>query len=114
MIRADEGANPSGVAFDAVKNAVENKADYCLVDTAGRLHTNANLMQELVKIKNVMRKNDESAPQHIWLVLDAITGQNAMRQAKEFHDALSLTGRDLYEMRWEFKSRFCYSDRSRA
>lgn len=92
MIRADEGANPSGVAFDAVKTAVENKADYCLVDTAGRLHTNANLMQELVKIKNVMRKNDESAPQHIWLVLDAITGQNAMRQAKEFHDALSLTG----------------------
>lgn len=92
MIRAEEGANPSGVAFDAVKTAVENKADYCLVDTAGRLHTNSNLMQELVKIKNVMSKNDESAPQHVWLVLDAITGQNALRQAKEFHEALNLTG----------------------
>jgi fused signal recognition particle receptor len=92
MIRAEEGANPSGVAFDAVKSAVENKADYCLVDTAGRLHTNSNLMQELVKIKNVMSKNDESAPQHVWLVLDAITGQNALRQAKEFNEALNLTG----------------------
>lgn len=92
MIRANEGANPSGVAFDAVGAAIKNQSDYCLVDTAGRLHTNANLMQELAKIKGVMAKHDESAPQQIWLVLDAITGQNAIRQAKEFNDALGLTG----------------------
>lgn len=92
MIRANEGANPSGVAYDAVGAAIANKADYCLVDTAGRLHTNSNLMQELAKIKGVMAKHDETAPQHVWLVLDAITGQNALRQAKEFNQALGLTG----------------------
>lgn len=92
MIRAEEGANPSGVVYDAVGKAVNGNADYCIIDTAGRLHTNANLMQELVKIKNVMAKHDDKAPQEVWLVLDAITGQNALRQAKEFNEALGLTG----------------------
>ncbi|MFA6236959.1 MAG: signal recognition particle-docking protein FtsY [Bacteriovorax sp.] len=92
MIRAKEGSNPSGVGYDALQAAINQKADYCILDTAGRLHTKENLMDELVKSKNVLKKLDPSAPHQILLVLDAITGQNALRQAEEFHKALDLTG----------------------
>lgn len=92
MIRAAEGADPSGVAFDAVKKAVEVNADYCLIDTAGRLHTKSNLMDELVKTKKVMSKVVADAPHETLLVIDAITGQNALRQAEEFNKALDLSG----------------------
>lgn len=92
MVRAKDGADPSGVAFDTVAKAFSEGYDYCLIDTAGRLHTNQNLMDELVKTKRVMSKINPEAPQEVLLVLDAITGQNALRQAQEFHKALQLTG----------------------
>lgn len=92
MIRAKEGSNPSGVGYDALQAALNQNADYCILDTAGRLHTKENLMDELVKSKNVLKKLDPSAPHQILLVIDAITGQNAIRQAEEFHKALDLTG----------------------
>ncbi len=92
MVRAKEGANPSGVGFDALQKAIAMGADYCILDTAGRLHTKDNLMVELTKSKNVLKKLDDSAPHHTLLVIDAITGQNAMRQAEEFNKALDLTG----------------------
>lgn len=92
MIRAKEGANPSGVGFDALQTAINQNADYCILDTAGRLHTKGNLMEELAKSKNVLKKLDETAPHHVLLVIDAITGQNAIRQAEEFHKTLNLSG----------------------
>ena len=92
MIRAKEGANPSGVGYDALQAAMNQKADYCILDTAGRLHTKENLMDELAKSKNVLKKLDPNAPHQVLLVIDAITGQNALRQAEEFHKSLNLTG----------------------
>ncbi len=92
IVKAAEGADPSGVAFDTVKKAVEMKADYCIIDTAGRLHTKSNLMDELVKTKKVMSKVLAEAPHETLLVVDAITGQNALRQAEEFNKSLELTG----------------------
>jgi fused signal recognition particle receptor len=92
MIRAKEGSNPSGVGYDSLQAALNSKADYCILDTAGRLHTKENLMEELTKSKNVLKKLDPTAPHHVLLVIDAITGQNAIRQAEEFNKALALTG----------------------
>ncbi len=92
MIKAQDGSDPSGVGFDALKKAQEQKADYCLLDTAGRLHNSVNLMEELKKSKRVLAKLDPTAPHEIFLVIDSITGQNALRQAEEFHKALNLTG----------------------
>tara|TARA_R110000868_G_scaffold287003_2_gene547444 strand:- start:73 stop:1200 length:1128 start_codon:yes stop_codon:yes gene_type:complete len=92
MIRAKEGANPSGVGYDALQTALNEKADYCILDTAGRLHTAGNLMDELKKSKTVLQKLDATAPHHTLLVIDAITGQNALRQAEEFHKTLELNG----------------------
>jgi fused signal recognition particle receptor len=92
MIRAKEGASPSGVGYDALQTALNQKADYCILDTAGRLHTKENLMDELTKSKEVLQKLDPNAPHQTLLVIDAITGQNALRQAEEFNKALKLTG----------------------
>jgi len=87
-----EGADPSSVVFDAVKRAKEIGADVVIADTAGRLHTQAPLMEELKKISRVMTKAHDAAPHEILLVLDATTGQNALQQAREFGEALQLTG----------------------
>ncbi|MGB0453197.1 MAG: signal recognition particle-docking protein FtsY [Bacteriovoracaceae bacterium] len=92
MIRAADGANPSGVAYETLQMALNENADFCLLDTAGRLQNNKNLMQELSKIKNVLKKLDPEAPHETWLVIDAITGQNALSQAREFNEALELSG----------------------
>ncbi len=92
MVRAKDGADPSGVAYDTVARAYAEGYDYCLIDTAGRLHTNQNLMDELTKTKRVMSKLNADAPHEVLLVLDAITGQNALRQAQEFNKSLQLTG----------------------
>jgi fused signal recognition particle receptor len=92
MVRAKDGADPSGVAYDTVAKAFREQYDYCLIDTAGRLHTNQNLMDELAKTKRVMSKVNAEAPQEVLLVLDAITGQNALKQAQEFNKALQLSG----------------------
>tara|TARA_R110001599_G_scaffold81639_1_gene220266 strand:- start:4698 stop:5651 length:954 start_codon:yes stop_codon:yes gene_type:complete len=83
--------DPSAVAFDAVKKGVEMGADVIIVDTAGRLHTKVNLMNELIKIKRVMQKFMPEAPHEILLVLDGSTGQNAFMQAKEFTKATEVT-----------------------
>ena len=83
--------DPASVAFDTVKKAVEMKADVVIVDTAGRLHTKVNLMNELTKIKRVMQKFIDDSPHEILLVLDGSTGQNAFIQATEFTKATDIT-----------------------
>jgi fused signal recognition particle receptor len=92
IIQQKTGADPSAVAFDALKFAQSQNADMVIIDTAGRLHTKVNLMEELKKIKRVMQKVIDHAPNDILLVLDATTGQNAIQQAKIFGDAVGLTG----------------------
>ena len=92
MVRAKEGAAPSGVAYEALEKAMKSGADYCILDTAGRLHNKENLMEELAKTKRVLTKLEPSAPHETLLVIDAITGQNAIRQADEFNKTLGVTG----------------------
>ncbi len=86
------GTDPSAVAYDAVQSAVVRNADRVIVDTAGRLQTNKNLMEELKKIKRVIGKVVEDAPHETLLVLDASIGQNSLSQARLFHDALAVDG----------------------
>jgi fused signal recognition particle receptor len=92
VISQGPGADPSAVAFDAVKAAQARRAEILLVDTAGRLHTKSNLMAELAKVKRVLGRQLPGAPHETLLVLDATTGQNGIAQARQFHEALSLTG----------------------
>ncbi len=87
-----EGSDPSAVAFDTVQAAASRGVDVCIIDTAGRLHTKTNLMEELKKMKRVVTKAHASAPHDVWLVLDGTQGQNALNQAREFHQHLQLTG----------------------
>jgi len=91
IIKQQMGADPASVAFDTLSAAVANNADVVLVDTAGRLHNKINLMNELSKIRNVMRKVLPDAPHEVLLVLDGSTGQNAYQQAKEFSKATDVT-----------------------
>jgi fused signal recognition particle receptor len=84
--------DPSAVAFSAIEHALKVKANAVIIDTAGRLHTQVNLMEELKKVKRVITKKIPTAPHEILIVLDANSGQNALQQAKEFHQALGLTG----------------------
>ncbi len=92
MMKLTSGADPASVAFDAVKAAKTRNMDVVLIDTAGRLHTNVNLMEELKKIKRVIQKIDPTAPHEILLILDATTGQNALQQARLFNQGLDITG----------------------
>jgi len=92
VIAGEYGADPAAVAHDAVVAAQARKAGYLFVDTAGRLHTKHNLMQELQKLHRVMDKKLPGAPHETLLVLDATTGMNALNQAREFHKAVTLTG----------------------
>ncbi len=92
LVRRHEGADPSAVAYDGVEEALKRKVDVVIVDTAGRLHTKVNLMGELKKIKRVLGKKIQGAPHEILLVLDATTGQNALSQARLFHEAVGVTG----------------------
>ncbi|MEA3466710.1 MAG: signal recognition particle-docking protein FtsY [Thermodesulfobacteriota bacterium] len=98
VVSQHEGADPSAVAFDAMDKAVTDGYDVVIVDTAGRLHTQVNLMEELKKIKRVMGKRLKNAPHEILLVLDATTGQNAVSQAKEFNNAVTITGLALTKL----------------
>lgn len=91
IVKQGMGADPASVAFDTVKSAVAKGADVVLIDTAGRLHNRIDLMNELTKIRNVMRKVIPDAPHEVLLVLDASTGQNAYQQAKEFSRATDIT-----------------------
>ena len=92
IIKGNSGQDPASVAFAAVARAVELEADVCIVDTAGRLQTQSNLMQQLSKIRRVMQKNIPEAPHEVLLVLDATAGQNGLSQAKGFSDAVDCTG----------------------
>ena len=92
VIAGAPDADPGAVAFNAVQTGIARSLDIVLVDTAGRLHTRFNLMEELKKVYRVVGKAHEGAPQHVWLVLDATTGQNAMQQAKAFGAAVKVTG----------------------
>ena len=91
IVKQSMGADPASVAFDTVKSAVAKDADVVLIDTAGRLHNRVDLMNELTKIRNVMRKVIPDAPHEVLLVLDGSTGQNAFQQAKEFARATDIT-----------------------
>jgi fused signal recognition particle receptor len=91
IVRHKEGADPAAVAYDAVEAAIARRVDIVLVDTAGRLHTQKNLMEELKKIKRSIHKKLATAPHEVLMVLDATTGQNAISQAKKFHEAVGIT-----------------------
>lgn len=92
VIAQKTGADPAAVAFDALEAARARKCDVLLVDTAGRLHTQGGLMDELKKVRRVLAKADPTAPHEVLLVLDAGTGQNALAQAEQFHAAVEVTG----------------------
>jgi fused signal recognition particle receptor len=92
IVRGGEHADPAAVAFDAVDRAVAGGFDVVILDTAGRLHTQKNLMQELGKIQRVVSKRLPGAPHEVWLVLDGTNGQNAIQQAREFTAAVNVTG----------------------
>jgi fused signal recognition particle receptor len=92
IIQMTQGSDPGAVVYNAVNKAVQYNTDVVIIDTAGRLHTKTNLMEELKKVKRVIQKILPEAPNEILLVIDATTGQNGLNQAKEFTNAIGLTG----------------------
>ena len=92
IVKHKSGADPAAVAYDACQAAVARNADYLILDTAGRLHTQKHLMEELTKIRNVITKHIPDAPHEVILVVDGTTGQNAIMQAKIFTEAINVTG----------------------
>lgn len=98
VIRQRHGADPAAVAFDGIVAAKARKIDIVLIDTAGRLHTKSNLMDELRKVKRVIGQELPGAPHEVLLVLDATLGQNALGQARQFHEAMGVTGLALTKL----------------
>ena len=92
IVKHQQGSDPAAVAYDACEAALARSADVLVIDTAGRLHTQQNLMRELTKIRNVVSRKIEGSPHEVLLVLDATTGQNAVNQAKMFTEAVDVTG----------------------
>ena len=92
LIAGEEGGDSASVAYDALSAAIARDTDVLIVDTAGRLHTQKNLLEELIKIRRVLGKRMPGAPHEVLLVIDANTGQNALSQAKLFHDAVEVSG----------------------
>ena len=92
LVASHTGADAAAVAFDAWQAAKARGRDWLVIDTAGRLHTKSNLMEELAKIRRVLQKHDPTAPQHAWLVIDGSLGANSIEQAKVFHRSFGLTG----------------------
>lgn len=92
LVSSKRGADSAAVAFDAHEAARTRKHDFLLLDTAGRLHNKAHLMEELKKMARVLRKKDAAAPHHRWLVIDGSLGSNSIDQARKFHEAIELTG----------------------
>ena len=92
IVKGEEGGDPSAVVFDAIQRAGARKVDLVLADTAGRLHTKVNLIEELKKVRRVIQRVDPTAPHEVLLVLDANQGQNALSQAIQFHQAIGVTG----------------------
>ena len=98
VIKHQHGSDPSAVAYDAVHAARARSADLLFIDTAGRLHTQVNLMEELKKVKRIVQREYPEAPHETLLVLDATTGQNAISQARMFHEAFGITGITLTKL----------------
>ncbi|MEF8939954.1 MAG: signal recognition particle-docking protein FtsY [Salinivenus sp.] len=98
LIKQEHGSDPAAVAYDTIEAAQARDTDVVLIDTAGRLHTKGGLMDELAKMKRVMQKRTDSAPHEVLLVLDASTGQNALRQAEEFIESVDVTGLALTKL----------------
>src|SRR6266550_9203178 len=92
MIHGQYNADPAALCYEAYQAADKRDIEFLIADTAGRLHTKSNLMAELAKLKRSLAKHDENAPQEVLLVVDATTGSNALAQAKQFHEAIGLTG----------------------
>lgn len=92
VVKNKPGADPASVAYDTIDAAVHRGMDVAIIDTAGRLHTKSNLMEELKKIKRVIGRRKMDAPHEVLLVLDATTGQNGLSQARQFHEAVGITG----------------------
>lgn len=92
MVQQSRGADPAAVAFDALKSAISEGEDLLLIDTAGRLHTKTNLMEELKKVKRVLEKQMPGTPHEVLLVIDATTGQNGLTQARQFSNTVGVTG----------------------
>ncbi|TAL25137.1 MAG: signal recognition particle-docking protein FtsY [Nitrospirae bacterium] len=92
LVKHQSGSDPAAVAFDAIESARHKKIDIVIIDTAGRLHTKSPLMEELKKVRRVVEKAMPGAPQEVLLVVDATTGQNALRQAQMFNEAIGVTG----------------------
>lgn len=92
IVKHQSGSDPAAVAYDAIGSAKHKKIDIVIIDTAGRLHTKSPLMEELKKVKRVIQKSLPHAPQEVLLVVDATTGQNALRQAQMFNEAVGITG----------------------
>ncbi|MFB9994287.1 signal recognition particle-docking protein FtsY [Deinococcus oregonensis] len=92
VVQGAEGSDPAAVAFDGAAARTARGTDLLFVDTAGRLHNKHNLMEELKKVRRVIEKADPGEPSEVWLVLDAVTGQNGLQQAKKFHESTPLTG----------------------
>jgi len=92
IIQQQAGADPGAVVFDAVQAAISRRADVVIIDTAGRLHSQSHLMDELKKVRRVIQRVEPSAPHEVLLVLDANQGQNALTQATQFHEAVGVTG----------------------
>lgn len=92
MIQLAEGSDPSAVVYNTIQSGIAKKYDVIIIDTAGRLHTKTNLMEELSKIRRVIKKQMPDAPHEVLLVIDATTGQNGMVQAREFSSAIGVTG----------------------
>ena len=98
VIAQQTGADSASVLYDAVESAKAKRADILIADTAGRLHTQTNLMEELKKVKRVMQKLDNDIPHEVMLILDASTGQNGVHQAQQFHEAVGITGITLTKL----------------
>ena len=102
-MRHEPGADPGAVVFDAVRSAKARNADVLIIDTAGRLHTKANLMEELRKVKRIIQKQLPGAPDETLLVLDATTGQNGLQQAKVFTEVAEVS--DVRSQSWTARPR---------
>lgn len=109
VIHSTQGADPGAVSFDAVNSVISRGEDILIIDTAGRLHTKYNLMEELKKIRRVITKSLPGSPHEVWLVMDATTGQNAILQAKAFIEAVGVTGIILSKLDTSAKGGMAFS-----
>lgn len=111
VVAGKQGADAAAVAYDATDAARARDVDFLFIDTAGRMHTKSHLMDELSKMVRAMKKRDENAPQGVWMILDSSLGQNALHQARLFHESVALTGLILTKLDGSSKAGFLFSIR---